>query len=46
MYCLVDCTCRTHGDSELQELKDQMQFFVHTYGIKNTFKTHMRSEGA
>ena len=46
MYCHVDCLCRTKRDSELQELKDQMQLIVHTLSIKKTFKTHMRSEGA
>ena len=46
MYCPVDCPCRTQRDSELQELKDQMQLIVHTLGTKNIFKTHMRSEGA
>ena len=46
MYCPVDCPCRTQRDSELQELKDQMQLIVHTLGIKNIFKTYMRSEGA
>ena len=45
MYCSVDCPCRTQRDSELLELKDQMQFIVHTLGIKNIFKTHMRSQG-
>ena len=34
MYCPVDCPCRTQRDSELQELKDQMQSIVHTFGIK------------
>ena len=46
MYCSVDCPCRTERDSELQELKDQMQIIVHTLGIENIFKTHMWSEGA
>ena len=46
MYCPVHCPCRTQRDSELQELRDQMQLIVHTLGIKNVFKTHMRSEGA
>ena len=46
MYCRVDCPCRTQRDSELQGLKDQLQVIVHTLGIRNIFKTHMRSEGA
>ena len=46
MYCPNDCSCRTHRDSELQTLKDQIQFIVHSFGVKNIFKTHMRSEGA
>ena len=46
MYCPADCPCCTQRDSELQELKDQMQLFVHALGIRNIFKTHMRSEGA
>ena len=46
MYCPVDCPRRTQRDSELHELKDQMQVIVHTLGIKNIFKTHMPSEGA
>ena len=45
MYYPVNCPCRTRRDSELQELKDQMQSIVHTWGIINIFKTHMRSEG-
>ena len=46
MYCPADCPCCTQRDFELQELKDQMQLIVHTLGLKNIFKTHMRSEGA
>ena len=45
MYCPVNCPCGTQRDSEVQELKDQMQLIVHTLGIENIFKTHMRSEG-
>ena len=46
MYCPANYPCRTQQDSELQELKDQMQLFVHTLGRKNISKTHMQSEGA
>ena len=46
MYCLADCSCRFQRDAELQELKDQMRLIIQTLGIKNLFKTHMRSEGA
>ena len=46
MYCPIDCPCGTQRDSELQELKDQMQLIVHTLRIKNILKTQMRSEGA
>ena len=46
MYCPPDCPCPTQRDSELQELKDQMQLIVHTLGIENIFKTYMQSEGA
>ena len=46
MCCPVDSPCCTQRDSELQQLNDQMQSIVHTLGIKNVFKTHMRSEGA
>ena len=46
MYCPADCSCRFQRDSELQLLKDQMHLIIQTLGIKNLFKTHMRSEGA
>ena len=46
MYCPADCSCRFQRDSELQLLKDQMHLIIETVGIKNVFKTHMRSEGA
>ena len=46
MYCPADCPCRTQQDSELQELKDEMQFIVGTFGMKNIFNSHIRSEGA
>ena len=46
MYCPADCSCRFQRDAELQELKDQMRLILQTLGIKNLFKTHMRSEGA
>ena len=46
MYCPADCSCRFQRDAELQELKDQMRLIIQTLGIKNLFKTHMRSEGA
>ena len=46
MYCPADCSCRSQRDSELQLLKDQMQLIIQTLGIKDLFKTHMRSEGA
>ena len=46
MYGPVDCSCRTRRDFELPELKDEMQLIVHMLGIKNMFKTYMRSEGA
>ena len=46
MYCPADCSCRFQRDSELQLLKDQMHLIIETLGIKNLFKTHMRSEGA
>ena len=46
MYCLADCSCRFQRDAELQTLKDQMHLIIETLGIKNLFKTHMRSEGA
>ena len=38
MYCPADCSCRFQRDAELQ--------FIQTLGIKDLFKTHMRSEGA
>ena len=46
MYCPADCSCRLQRDTELQLLKDQMQLIIQTLGIKDLFKTHMRSEGA
>ena len=46
MYCPADCSCRFQRDAELQALKDQMSLIIQTLGIKNLFKTHMRSEGA
>ena len=46
MYCPADCSCRLQRDTELQLLKDQMHLIIQTLGIKNLFKTHMRSEGA
>ena len=46
MYCPNNCSCRTHRDSELQALKDQIQLIVHSLGVKNIFKTHMTSDGA
>ena len=46
MYCPADCSCRFQRDAELQTLKDQMHLIIQTLGIKNLFKTHMRSEGA
>ena len=46
MYCPADCSCRFQRDAELQTLKDQMHLIIETLGIKNLFKTHMRSEGA
>ena len=46
MYCPADCSCRFQRDAELQQLKDQMHLIIQTLGIKNLFKTHMRSEGA
>ena len=46
MYCPADCSCRFQRDAELQQLKDQMSLIIQTLGIKNLFKTHMRSEGA
>ena len=46
MYCPADCSCRFQRDAELQQLKDQMQLIIQTLGIKDLFKTHMRSEGA
>ena len=46
MYCPADCSCRFQRDSELQLLKDQMHLIIQTLGIKDLFKTHMRSEGA
>ena len=46
MYCPVNSPCRAQRDSELQELKDQMQLIVRMLGIKNILQTHMRSEGA
>ena len=46
MYCPADCSCRFQRDAELQTLKDQMHLITETLGIKNLFKTHMRSEGA
>ena len=46
MYCPADCSCRFQRDAELQELKDQMRLIIQRLGIKNLFKTHMRSEGA
>ena len=46
MYCPADCSCRFQRDTELQLLKDQMHLIIQTLGIKNLFKTHMRSEGA
>ena len=45
MYCPADCSCRFQRDAELQTLKDQMHLIIETLGIKNLFKTHMRSEG-
>ena len=45
MYCPADCPCRTQRESELQELKDQMQLIVHTLRMTKIFKTHMPSEG-
>ena len=42
----ADCSCRFQRDAELQTLKDQMHLIIETLGIKNLFKTHMRSEGA
>ena len=38
--------CRPQRDAELQLLKDQMHLIIQTLGIKDLFKTHMRSEGA
>ena len=46
MYCPADCSCRFQREAELQLLKDQMHLIIQTLGIKNLFKTHMRSEGA
>ena len=46
MYCPADCCCTSQRDAELQELKDEMHLIVETLGIKNLFKTHMRSEDA
>ena len=46
MYCPNDCSCCTHRDSELHALKAQIQLIVDSLGVKNIFKTHMRSEGA
>ena len=46
MYCPADCSCRSQRDTELQLLKDKMQLIIQTLGIKDLFKTHMRSEGA
>ena len=46
MYCPADCSCGFQRDAELQQLKDQMQLIIQTLGIKDLFKTHMRSEGA
>ena len=46
MYCPADCSCRFQRDAELQQLKDQMNLIIQTLGIKNLFKTHIRSEGA
>ena len=46
MYCPAVCSCRFQRDAELQTLKDQMHLIIETLGIKNLFKTHMRSEGA
>ena len=46
MYCPADCSCRFQRDAELQLLKDQMHLIIQTLGIKDLFKTHMRSEGA
>ena len=46
MHCPADCSCRFQRDAELQQLKDQMHLIIQTLGIKNLFKTHMRSEGA
>ena len=46
MYCPADCSCRFQRDAELQLLKDQMRLIIQTLGIKDLFKTHMRSEGA
>ena len=46
MYCPADCSCRFQRDAELQLLKDQMHLVIQTLGIKDLFKTHMRSEGA
>ena len=46
MYCPANCSCRFQRGAELQTLKDQMHLIIETLGIKNLFKTHMRSEGA
>ena len=46
MYCPADWSCTFQRDAELQQLKDQMHLIIQTLGIKNLFKTHMRSEGA
>ena len=46
MYCPADCSCRFQRDAEFQLLKDQMHLIIQTLGIKDLFKTHMRSEGA
>ena len=46
MYCPADCSCRFQRDAELQLLKDQMHLIIQTLGIKDLFKTHMRSEAA
>ena len=46
MYCPADCSCRFQRDAELQLPKDQMHLIIQTLGIKDLFKTHMRSEGA
>ena len=46
MYCPADSSRRFQRDAELQLLRDQMHLIIQTLGIKDLFKTHMRSEGA